>query len=823
MKLNYNYSLKCAIVLYCVLTSAIAKGQIVPDTTLRVNSAISKSGSTFVINGGTQAGSNLFHSFGQFNVPKDTAALFNNASTIENIFARVTGGAISNIDGVLRANGTANLFLINPNGIIFGPNASLNIGGSFIGSTASSINFADGTQFSVTSPQTSPLLTVSIPVGLGFGSNPGAIAVQGTGHSLMAKDPSFSPYQLSGNTGLQVQPSKTLALVGGEIALSGGVLTAPGGQVELGSVGKSDVPAQVSIIPIAQGFTLDYAKVSSFGNIQLGQQALVDVGGVSAGAIQAQGRQVSLNDGSVLWSQNRGLQPAGNISVNATESLELNGAAANPNIRSSLMTEALKPGSSGNITVSTPRLIVQNGAAIASRTFGQGTGGNIQINAAELIQASGYAANHPEAYSTIGSLTFSTGNAGNVAMSTRQVSILDGAVLATATFGKGSSGNLTINAETVEVNGVIPNSSASAIATSSNGFGNAGNLTLNTQTLTVKDGGGVSAASFGTGFSGSITVNASKLVEMNGGKLELPLSTRITSSVLIQTSTFIRQLFGLPAIPNANAGSVTINTDVFRMTNGAVVSVKNEGSGNGGVLRINAGSLLLDHQSSLGGTTKSGEGGNIFLQANDLQLRHNSAITATAGGTGNGGNITINSGAIAQLESSNITANAVKGRGGNIQIATSGLFPSADSNITASSQIGISGQVQISTPEINQQNNLVQQPSNFVSTEKVVATSCLAERNIAQGRFVVTGNGGLPETPDADLELPYSVVQVRSSTAARNTQQSKTPAASSVPWKVGDQVLEATQLVATADGRLLLLANPTDAIANSQALTCSSN
>ena len=144
--------------------------QIVKDATLTNNSSITTRDNIKVITGGTEAGSNLFHSFEQFSVPTNTTAYFDNATNIQNIITRITGKSISNIDGILRANGTANLFLINPNGIVFGENAALNIGGSFLATTASSINFADGTKFSATQPQTKPLLTINVPIGLQFGT-----------------------------------------------------------------------------------------------------------------------------------------------------------------------------------------------------------------------------------------------------------------------------------------------------------------------------------------------------------------------------------------------------------------------------------------------------------------------------------------------------------------------------------------------------------------------------------------------------------------------------------------------------------------------------
>ncbi|MEW6496140.1 MAG: filamentous hemagglutinin N-terminal domain-containing protein, partial [Cyanobacteriota bacterium] len=162
-----------------------AFAQIVPDATLgSENSQVTPNANVRGlpgdrIDGGAVRGSSLFHSFSEFNVNNGQRVYFTDPAGITNIFSRVTGLNVSNILGTLGVDGAANLFLLNPNGIFFGPNAVVDIQGSFVATTGDRFVFPGGAEFGASNPQAPPLLTMSVPVGVQYGVQPGTITNAG--------------------------------------------------------------------------------------------------------------------------------------------------------------------------------------------------------------------------------------------------------------------------------------------------------------------------------------------------------------------------------------------------------------------------------------------------------------------------------------------------------------------------------------------------------------------------------------------------------------------------------------------------------------------
>ncbi|MFN6461550.1 MAG: S-layer family protein [Nostoc sp. DedVER02] len=786
--------------------SGFANAQVTPDSTL--NTTVSQSGDNFTITNGNRVGNNLFHSFSQFSVPSNGSAFFNNAADVQNIFSRVTGGSASNIDGLIKANGSANLFLLNPSGIIFGANAQLNIGGSFVGTTAEGIKFSDGVEFSAINPQANPLLSINVPIGLQMGSSPAPIAVQGTGHSLTTNSGlALAPLnRIPSPTKLQVKPGNTIALVGGNLHLNGATLSAEQGQVELGSVSGVGF---VRLISDPRGYTLGYGDIQNFGNIQLAKRSLLDVSGLNAGSVQIQGEQIEFTDGSLVLSQNLGSLPGGEIHLQATKAINLVGTTPNAAIRSGVRNEALGRGAGGNISVITPSLTLKLGAGLNNSTMGMAPGGNIQIEAM-AIDLSGSSPINPTVITSINSTTLGSGNAGDVFVNGNNLLVSNGASLSSSTFGNGSSGKVTIrNTNTTIIGESLPelysNISIITFAT-----GNAKTLTLNTANLQILDGGAVAATAFFVGNGGNLSINASESITVSDrGSAN---NSSINAST-IRPNPLLRKRFGLPDMLTANAGTVSIITPKLTLTNGGTVSVTSQGKGNGGNLKIDADTLQLNHQGFIQAQTESGNGGNITLQTTKLLLlRDNSLITSTAGGNGNGGNININAPIIVGLENSDIVANAVQGRGGNIQISTQGIFGlkfrdqlTPDNDITASSQLGVNGNVQVNTVGVDPNSGLVELPANVSDSSQQIASGCSANQGSS---FVATGRGGIPQNPNQQIGSDvYDGLRLRTWSDIRDISayRKKGQVNAQIPAS-SEAIVEATGWHRNPDGKVELIA-----------------
>ncbi|MEO0841785.1 MAG: filamentous hemagglutinin N-terminal domain-containing protein [Cyanobacteria bacterium J06643_5] len=801
-----------------------AYSQVTSDST--TNTTVNQINNNFNILNGIQKGNNLFHSFKEFSIPTGGSANFQNSSAIENIINRVTGGNISNIDGLIKAQGNANLFLINPNGIVFGENSRLDIGGSFFGSTAESILFADGFEFSAVNPQNEPLLTISVPVGLQMGVNPGIIEVNGNGHNLIAQDidisPSINPENLIPQEqlplylrpGLQVQPGKSLFLVGGDITLDGGVLNAQMGRVELSSVKQGIVNVNVN----NQGFELNIPEDLKSGNIQLSQKALVDAG---AGSIAVNGSSVSLKNGSVLFLQNRGLHPAGNIDVTATESLEINEISSDGKIRAAIINETLA-GIGGNISVVTPRLVIKNGGAIGSKTFSSAPGGNISLDVSESIQVVGSSKISPTVYSAIASVTFSDGKAGDLIASTKNFSVLDSAVVSGASLGNGNGGTLNINAQTLEVKGSgLGLLVDSGIATTAFSNGNAGNISIHTKNMVMDGGAFVTTVSHNSGNGGNLTINATESVKVVGKDAD-GRSTRLHSNVRANLD-YRGVLANLPDVPTGDAGSISINTPLLLVGDEAFVSVDNLASGDAGTLKVDADFIKLNNLGKLSATTVFGEGGDISLQSRSLQIRGESIISTSAGGKGNGGNITINTDTLVALENSDITANAQNSFAGKVTINAQGIFGTQFreeltpfSDITASSDLGaeFNGVVELNTPGIDPSSGIVELPTDVVDSSKQIASGCNAQTG---NSFVATGRGGIPENPNeqVDANLNWSDIRDLSTYRKRKSNIQTTQ----IPNKT--TIVEATGFISNKDGEIELVAAENKPLNTKQVSECS--
>ena len=670
--------------------------QVTPDTSL--GTEVNSDGNITEITGGTRSQSNLFHSFQEFSVETGTEAFFNNAVDIDNIIGRVTGSSLSDIDGLIRANGDANLILINPNGITLGNNARLDIGGSFLGSTADSVVFQDGTVFN-TDLTTQPLLTISAPIGLQLGQNSAEINVATTVEPLT------------------VNPGNTFALVGNGINFNGGTIAVESGRIELGSVRLGEV----SIAEAASQWQLGYTGVAELGTIELSNEsALVNpnLADNSTGGIQLQGSNISL-ERSQITAQTLADVSGGDIIINATESLTLSGVAEAGENASQISNNVINNsgGAGGSIEITTGNLTINPRSFIDNSIFDSGRTGDIRIAAKEInLNGAGFAEfqqryrvdvleGNLQPGSRITGIfagTANTGTAGDISIETGSLDLTNGAIIFTPVFTTGNGGNINITADSVNLdasaiqNGGGRNSTASATL---------GNINLNSDRLNVTNGATVINATFGGVAGGDINIVAEE-IDLNNS----------SSDSLLASGLFTNTTLGSGAGGNLNitASNIRIDDAVIASNSGALLQDERVISvgGNGGNILIRASEtievsgVVFDNSPELfsnsgirASTYTTADGGNLTVETNRLILREGGNLASATTGAGDGGQLTINA-----AESVEITGFIVEDgttRGGLFAFSDNNLFSSvAEVTGTVAEVTGTSGDIRINTPNL---------------------------------------------------------------------------------------------------------------------------
>jgi filamentous hemagglutinin family protein len=720
-----------------------ATAQLTPDTSLGAESSVVNPNvvdGIDLITGGATRGSNLFHSFQDFNVDAGRGAYFSNPTGITDILTRVTGGNRSNIQGTLGVLGNANLFLINPNGIDFGPNASLDLrGGSFFGSTADSVLF-DNFEFSASNPQPVPQLTINIPIGLRFRDNPGSITNQSVVQNI------------NGDFfGLIVAPTKTFALLGGDVVFNNGTVLAAGGRVELGGL------KQAGTVGLNADGSLSFPNGVTRADVTINNGSTVAVLGDGGGSIAINARNFDISGGSNLFAGilsgfgNPNAQ-AGDIVINTTDKFTITGNADSSTEISNLV-QSSAIGNAGNVIINTKTLEGIGGFAIGSATFGQGNAGRVNVTATDKIFLQGL----PELGSGFGSVVgaFATGSGNDVVIDTPSLTLENFAQIATSTTGSGNAGNIRIKAsESVSIN------SGSIMQAATYASGNAGDIIIDADNADVvfnaaristsvagrSDDFGVDL--IGTGLGGDIVINARSLSLQN------------STQVLTNTTGIVGDK-GLP-----NAGNINITTGSLFATDGSQLNSSTFGQGNAGDVIINAPNGTVSFQGTnnqglpsaifsnveTGGT---GDGGNIDITAKSLSLTNGgqlntfirNGINTNPTDIPNAGNVKLNisdaieiSGASDILDPNGRYANSgifssvdlgSTGNAGDIEITTGSLFVKNGGVLSASTfGKGDAGNITINAP-----NGIV----SFDGTEKRGLTTSAAFSTVETGG---QGKGG---------------------------------------------------------------------------------
>jgi filamentous hemagglutinin family protein len=671
------------------------------------------------IGGGLQHGSNLFHSFSQFNVDAGATVLFVDPG-VKNILTRVTGNQRSDILGTLGVSGgNANLFLINPNGIIFGEKAKLQVGGSFVGTTANAIQFGNEGFFRASASEV-PLLTVN-PSALFYQSANGSI--QNKSSVLVGKDSTGLDVY-----GLRVPDGQSLLLVGGEVNLNGGRLNAFGGRIELGGLAQAGV---IGLDVDHNNLRLSFPENTALADVSFSNGARADVTVNDGGSITVNAGNISISGNTRIFSGIRvgrvGAQ-AGDITLNATGAVTVTDGSR---IFNRVLSGA--QGNSGNINIKAGSLSLSNGGQVQSATFGQGNAGDVNIDVPDgAVTVVGIgAATIPENESRIDSsveksttLAAENGNGGNIKITARELFIRDGGRVNTGTAGRGNAGNILIQVsdlvslKSLAESGIFSNVSAGAV-------GNGGEINITTRSLSLSGGSQIGASVLseregnlgGQGNGGNVTVNASDSVTISGSSPETGFSSGLftatetgaeglAGNITVNTRQFRITDGGIvnsQTLNQSNAGSITINATTFEAINGGQVITTASSSGKAGNITVNATDSItlsgsdptfaqrstnpifqeekrVQNEGASSGlfastrTNSTGSGGDIAIATQKLVVQDEAQISVSSKGEGDAGNIDINADNISLDNKGKLTSETASGDGGDITLEVRDLL-----------------------------------------------------------------------------------------------------------------------------------------------------
>ncbi len=698
-----------------------------PITSSGLNTTVLQNGTTYTITGGTRPGNgtNLFHSFGEFGVPANNIANFLNETALptNNILGRVTGNNPSNIFGNITTTDfrNANLFLMNPAGIVFGPNATLNVGGSVTFTTADYIKLADNVRFNAIPNVAADALLSAAPVAaFGFlGSNPGTITVQGS--------------QLSASE------SQGISLVGGNITVQAGTsdagtvqpahLSAPGGQINFASVAAPGEVTASTFLP-TPGMTM--------GNILLSPGTTVDVSGDAAGTIRIRGGQLELSNAALnadtgntngaevaidirltgdmsissdsvpaLTARSNGDGNAGSISVT---SAKIQAVSLLPDDTALIDTHTEGAGHAGNVTLNTEELTFTGNPGffdffIMSGTAGEGNGGSVTVNASNIHLESaridtgdailGGSGSGGHVSFTGGDMTFDfvsivtdslNTRGGNILLSGRDITITNESSIGMLSLLGEST--LTINARNFALRD-------SSLLLNQTALGTGGGTTLTVQNAAFTNGSRVASQTSGDADAGFIKLIATDDVTFSD-----------IGNTLNPSGLYTNSLGNVSLGTHGNAGAIEVSSKSLSMTGGTRLDSTTQTNGNGGTITVTAtDSILISGERSrkvvgaifgLGDSRASGiysrttgnslcsgpcgNAGDVILKTANLDLANGGVINIGTSSTGDGGSATVHatghitlSGTMQDGTSSGIFSRTIgtgfgSGNGGNIDI-----------------------------------------------------------------------------------------------------------------------------------------------------------